>query len=162
MNWEAVGAAAEILASIGVIVTLVFVGFQIKQNTSQVQRNEHNSTMAQWSTIRMAIIENRDVADIWSAGLHGERELDAVDQLRLESLLAEYLWASYHVWERTRRGLFTEGTFEEAVAPLISPLLSTPRGGVWWSADKPKFPPLFVADVDAALTGFGGANRQGA
>jgi len=147
----------EIMASIGVIVSLIFVGYQMRQNTSQLQRNEHNSTMAQWSKIRMAYVENRDVAQIWREGLRGERELDGTDQFRLESLLAEQLWAAYHVWERTKRGILTEGTFHEAVAPLVPSWLSTPRGAPWWSAAKRNYPPMFVADVDAALTTFGGA-----
>ena len=148
---------AEIAASVGVIVSLIFVGYQMRQNTNQLQRNEHNSTMTQWSTIRMALVESRDVAEIWRAGLHGERELDATDQFRLESLLAEQLWAAYHVWERTKRGILREGRFQEAVAPLTPAWLLTPRGGPWWSTAKRNYPPLFVADVDAALTRFGGA-----
>jgi hypothetical protein len=148
---------AEIVASVGVIVSLVFVGYQMRQNTSQLQRNEHNSTMAQWSTIRMALVANRDVAEIWRRGLHGEGGLDATDQLRLESLLAEQLWAAYHVWERTKRRILREGTFQEAVAPLTPAWLSTPRGAPWWSTAKRNYPPLFVADVEAAVTKFGGA-----
>jgi len=148
---------AEIVASVVLIVSLVFVGYQMRQNTNQLQRNEHNSTMAQWSTIRMALVENRDVAEIWRMGLHGELDLDATDQFRLESLLAEQLWAAYHVWERTKRGILKEGRFQEAVAPLAPAWLSTPRGEPWWSDAKRNYPPLFVADVDAALSKFGGA-----
>ena len=150
---------AEIVASVGVIISLIFVGYQMRQNTSQLARNEHNSTMAQWSTIRMAIVENRDVAEIFGTGLQGECELDVTDQFRLESLLAEQLWAAYHVWERTKRGLLKEGRFEEAVAPLVPSWLSTPRGAPWWNAAKRNFPPLFVADVDAALIKFGGVSQ---
>lgn len=151
---------AEILASVVVIVSLIFVGYQIRQNTNQLQRDEHNSTMAQWSTIRMALVENRDVAEIWRSGLYGEGELDATDQFRLETLLAEQIWAAYHVWERTKRGILKEGTFQEAVAPLTPAWLSTPRGAPWWSTAKRNYPPSFVADVDAALSRFGGAPEQ--
>ena len=38
----------EIVASIGVIASLIFVGYQMKQNTNQLERSEHNSTMEQW------------------------------------------------------------------------------------------------------------------
>jgi len=150
---------AEIAASVGVVISLIFVGYQMRQNTSQLTRNEHNSTMAQWSTIRMAIVENRDVAEIFGPGLHGKRELDITDQFRLESLLAEQLWAAYHVWERTKRRILKEGRFEEAVAPLVPLWLSTPKGAPWWSAAKQNYPPLFVADVDAALIKFGGVSQ---
>ena len=152
MSLQDLTSVAEIIASVGVIVSLIFVGYQMKQNTSQLVRSEHNSTMTQWSTVRMAFVENRDIAEIWRRGLHGERELDATDQFRLDTLLEERLWTAYHVWERTRRGILTEGTFQQAVAPLIPAWLSTARGAPWWSSAKRNYPPSFAADVDAALS----------
>ena len=41
--------------------------------------------MAQWTVIRQAIAGNRDIAELMTAGLSGERALDAVDQLRLDA-----------------------------------------------------------------------------
>ena len=52
---------AQNAGSVGVVVSLIFVGVQVKQNTRALQRNEHNSTMEQWTVIRMAIA--RDAAD---------------------------------------------------------------------------------------------------
>jgi len=40
---------AQMIAAVGVIASLVFVGLQIRHNTAALQRNEHNSTMAQWT-----------------------------------------------------------------------------------------------------------------
>jgi hypothetical protein len=156
---QLLGNYGEFVGAIAIVVTLIYLAIQLKQNTSQLQRNEHNTTMAQWSTIRMALAENRDLTEIWNSGLHGVGELDATDQFRLESLLTEQLWAAYHVWERTKRGLLTEGTFQEAVAPLTPGWLSTPRGAQWWSTGKRNYPPLFVEDVDSALTNFRGGSE---
>ena len=55
MSFQQLADLAQIVASIGVIVSLIFVGLQIKHNTGALQRNEHNSTMAQWTVIRMAV-----------------------------------------------------------------------------------------------------------
>jgi len=152
MSFEQVAYLAQIVASIGVIVSLVFVGLQIRQNTGALQRNEHNATMAQWTVIRMAIAKDRDIAALMTAGLHGERSLDAADQLRLEQMLAEHAWASFHIWDRTQRGVFPKGTFEATAGAMICDLLRTPRGEAWWrSAKHVGFIPGFVADVDALL-----------
>src|SRR3977135_221363 len=152
MSFEKLSYLAQMVASVGVIVSLIFVGLQIRQNTGALQRNEHNSTMAQWTVIRMAIAKNRDIAEMMTAGLHGERALDAADQLRLEQMLAENVWASFHIWERTQRGIFPKGTFELTAGPLLSGMLRTVRGGAWWGRAKHTgFIPGFVADVDAAL-----------
>src|SRR5712691_7762267 len=152
MSFQQLADLAQIVASIGVIVSLIFVGLQIRHNTGALQRNEHNATMAQWTVIRMAIAKDRDIAELMTAGLHGERSLDAADQLRLEQMLAEHAWASFHIWDRTQRGIFPKGTFELTAGPLLSALLKTVRGEAWWrSAKHTGFIPGFVADVDAVL-----------
>jgi hypothetical protein len=108
MSFEQISYLAQIVASVAVVASLIFVGLQIKQNTAALQRNEHNSTMAQWTVIRMAIAKHRDIAELMTAGLHGERALDAADQLRLQ----ENAWAAFHIWDRTQRGIFSKETFE--------------------------------------------------
>ncbi|MBI3675086.1 MAG: hypothetical protein HY243_00515 [Proteobacteria bacterium] len=152
MSLEQISYIAQIAGSVGVIVSLVFVGLQVRQNTAALYRNEHNSTMEQWTVIRSAIVQNRDVAELMTSGLSGERALDAADQLRLEQFLQEHAWASFHIWDRTQRGVFAKGTFELTAGPLLSDVLTTKRGSAWWNgAKKAGFIPQFVADVDAVL-----------
>ena len=152
MSLDQLSSLAQIFGSLGVIVSLIFVGLQIKQNTGALQRNEHNSTMEQWTVIRMAIAKNRDIAELMTAGLHGESATDAADQLRLEQMLAEYAWAAFHIWDRTQRGIFPPGTFELTGGAALSGVLRTVRGGAWWrSAKHIGFVPGFVSDVDAMI-----------
>jgi hypothetical protein len=152
MSFEQISYLAQIVASVAVVASLIFVALQIKQNTGALQRNEHNSTMAQWTVIRMAIAGNRDIAEFMTAGLHGERAMDAADQLRLEQMLAEHAWAAFHIWDRTQRGIFPKGTFEATGGALLCGLFKTAGGAAWWrSAKQTGFPPGFVLDVDAVL-----------
>src|SRR5438552_13005373 len=131
MSFEQLSYLAQIVASVGVIASLIFVALQIKHNTGALQRNEHNSTMAQWTVIRQAIAGNRDIAELMTTGLSGERTLDGADQLRMEHMLSECLWASFHIWERTQRGIFPKGTFEASTGAFLCDVLNTPRGGSW-------------------------------
>jgi hypothetical protein len=159
MSLEQLSSLAQVFGSIGVIVSLIFVGLQIKQNTGALQRNEHNSTMEQWTVIRMAIAKNRDIAELMTAGLHGESATDAADQLRLEQMLQEYAWAAFHIWDRTQRGIFPQGTFELTGGAILSSVLRTSRGDAWWrSAKHIGFVPGFVDDVDAVIAKDSGAS----
>jgi hypothetical protein len=152
MTLEQLSYLAQIVGSLGVILSLVFVGLQIRQNTSALERNEHNSTMEQWTAIRMAIAQNRDVGVLVADGLYGNCALDAADQLRLEQLINEYAWASFHIWDRTRRGVFPEGTFELSCGAFLGDVLRTPRGAAWWrGAQAYGLIPAFMADVDRML-----------
>jgi hypothetical protein len=137
---------------VAVVASLIFVALQIKQNTRALQRNEHNSTMEQWTVIRQAIAQNREIAELMTAGLQGERTMDAADQLRLEQMLQENAWAAFHIWDRTQRGIFPKGTFEATAGALLRTLLRTPGGESWWRKAKHiGFHPGFVLDIDAVL-----------
>lgn len=152
MTLEAAFYLAQIIASVGVVVSLGFIAVQIRANTAALQRGEHNSTMTQWTVIRMAIAQHRDIAQLMTAGLNGEIAIDSADQLRLEQLLQENAWAAFHIWDRTQRGIFPKGTFQLTGGVLLCGLLRTLRGGAWWrSAKHTGFIPEFVADVDAML-----------
>jgi hypothetical protein len=152
MSFQQLSEVAQMVASVGVVLSLIFVGLQIKQNTRALQRAEHNSTMEQWTVIRQAIAQNRDIAELMTTGLQGERALDAADQLRLEQMLQENAWAAFHIWDRTQRGIFPKGTFEATGGALLETLFTTPGGATWWrKAKHVGFHPGFVSDVDAVL-----------
>jgi hypothetical protein len=143
---------AQIIGSAGVVLSLIFVGVQVRQNTRAIQRNEHNATMAQWTAIRMAIARNRDIAEYMTDGLQGARAMDAADQLRMEMMLQENMWAAFHIWDREQRGVFPKGTFAQTGGAPVCPLLATPRGGAWWGANKNiGFLPQYAAVVDTLL-----------
>ena len=149
MSLDQIASVAQIIGSVGVVISLVFVGLQVRQNTAALYRNEHNNTMEQWTVIRMAITKNREVADLMTAGLRGDRELDAADQLRLEQFLQENLWAAFHIWDREQRAVFPKGTFAMTGGALVVTLLVTPRGSAWWrEARNVGFLPAYVAAVD--------------
>src|SRR3954471_10219641 len=152
MSFEQISNLAQIVASVAVVASLIFVALQIKQNTAALQRSEHNSTMEQWTVIRMAIAKHRDIAELMTAGLQGDSPVDAADQLRLEQMLQENAWAAFHIWDRTQRGIFPKGTFEATGGALLGTLLRTPGGATWWGNTKGYgFHPGFVVDVDAIL-----------
>lgn len=152
MTLEQVFFLSQTIGAVAVVASLLFVGWQIKDNTRALQRHEHNNTMTQWTVVRMAIVNSREVAELMTAGLHGERALSAAEQLRLEQYLQELTWACFHIWDRTQRGIFPQGTFELTGGAYLRTVLMTVRGGAWWrSARNSGFIPAFVADVDAML-----------
>ena len=152
MTLEHVFFISQITAAIAVVASLVFVGREIRENTLALQRGEHNSTMAQWTVIRMAMAKHADLAELMASGLDGSRPVDRTDQLRLEQMLSEIAWAAFHIWDRTQRGIFPKGTFEVTGGAYLCAVLATRGGGDWWrKASKFGFPPDYVADVNEQL-----------
>jgi hypothetical protein len=93
MNWEALGALAEMIGAIAVISTLIFLALQVKHGSRSIDRQnalaESDSVtrsvdlIDQW---RLTLVSNRDIAELWSKGLRQE-ELDEVDLLRFRELV---------------------------------------------------------------------------
>ena len=152
MSLEHWAYLAQIVGTVGLIVSLLFVGYQIRQNTNAVQRSEHNSTMEQWTVIRQSMVRHRDVAELMTSGLQGV-PIDPASQLRLEQMLQEIAWAAFHIWDRTQRGVFPKGTFEWTGGAYLSAVLHTPFGAAWWQRSKHiGFHPAYVVDVDRVLS----------
>jgi hypothetical protein len=141
---------SQIVGSIAVVASLVYVGLQVQQNTTQLQREESNATQSQWQAIRLLVASNREVAELWVAGLNGDA-LDAVQKLRFESLLTEHIWATSQIYYR--RKLFGDmWEFESTSGPPLARLLCTRGGALWWQKNKRAFPADFVRDVGATMT----------
>jgi len=45
MNWDAVGAIAEVAGVLGIVISLVYVGVQVRQNTMQLRQDNLRETM---------------------------------------------------------------------------------------------------------------------
>ncbi len=45
MNWDAIGAIAEIAGVIAIVVSLVYVGFQVRQNSAQLRQDNLRKTI---------------------------------------------------------------------------------------------------------------------
>ena len=61
MDWNAISAFADLLASIGVIVSLVYVAIQIKQNSKVTSTANYQHIMDYQGTVLTSIIENPEV-----------------------------------------------------------------------------------------------------
>jgi len=84
-----------VITNVGVIAGLALVAYEIQQNSVAIDREARSAQVevldgvrSAWQNWEYAIIENRDVAELWMRGNAGE-ELEPVEQLRYERLVSE-------------------------------------------------------------------------
>ena len=150
LGLERLALVSQIVGTVALVVSLVYVGLQLQQATHQLERQENNATQSQWQAIRLAIATDPDLARIWQAGLRGD-SLDAADAYRFGSLLSEHTWATFHIWDRTRLGIFESSEFMRGAAPPLAGWLCTPGGAAWWTGHRGDYPPGFVGDMGTAM-----------
>ena len=148
---ETASHISQIIASIAVVISVVYVAMQLTQSTAQLRRAENNATVMQFQAIRLSIVENRAVAELVFAGLYGAQPLDPPDALRLEAFLSEFTWSTFHIWDRAQAGLLDREEFTRGGAPTLARMLCTRNGNAWWLQNKAQFVAGFGQEVDAAI-----------
>jgi hypothetical protein len=86
MNWDAVGAVAEITGAIAVLITLLYLAKQIKQSNLQdlLAADQHmQDEVNHWAAL---VSESTDLAAIVIRGRESYDELDGADRFRFDHL----------------------------------------------------------------------------
>ncbi len=75
MNWDAIGAIAELTGALGVVASLFYLGSQIRQNTRSVRASSYHAVVTNLSNISAAIGHDAPVADLF---VRGQTDLEAL------------------------------------------------------------------------------------
>lgn len=94
MNWEAVGALAEAIGVIAILVSLAYVAVQIRQNTQQIARSIESDRLAAFERniesgnhVRELLILHPDVLQLLLTGYKSYLNLGQLEQVRFALLL---------------------------------------------------------------------------
>jgi hypothetical protein len=142
MNWDAVGATAELLGAIGVIISLAYLATQIRQNTRQIGEHSRelrisaiDSIASSFSRFRDPLIRDPELAAIWVRGIADYGNLDEVEEIRLGRLLQELFFAHQNTWSRYQEGATTEAAWLDH-RRAIAANLDHPGIRTWWARTR--------------------------
>ncbi|MGI9272390.1 MAG: hypothetical protein ACR2QT_11485 [Woeseiaceae bacterium] len=152
MNWDAISALAEVIGVIAVIASLIYVGFQIKQNTEIARANIVHETSATALRIHELIAQDASLADIYRRGTSGT-SLKEPDLGRFIALVHMYLTWLEDVDSQYGAGLYFDEDDDEDLVDYMArdfgSLFSTPAVCEWWhTRGKLAYRPSFVQKVD--------------
>jgi len=103
---DALGNIGDFLGGIGVVITLIYLAFQIRQNTAQLRSDaeqrrlssvdEMTRGLADWES---DIVTSAEVANLWVRGIKGDERLRGEERLRFEYQGARILqmWQANYV-----------------------------------------------------------------
>ena len=87
MNWDAVGAIAELAGALGVIASLAYLAVQIRQNSRVTGMNAGHSIANEIATFLERISLDPEFHSIWVRGLSPTEELDEIERDRFGRIL---------------------------------------------------------------------------
>ncbi|MCX2979988.1 hypothetical protein EYC98_03815 [Halieaceae bacterium IMCC14734] len=144
MNWEAIGALADSVGVIVVIVTLIYLTIQLRQNTKAIKHSTDRGVFDDANKWMFTLIENPEIAELYVSGMQDEK-LTSSEKLRF-SLLLNTLFVH---WNHA----FETGAFEIVNNSQIKGVLSRPGGAAYWNrtlvSESISLSDGFIAHVNA-------------
>ena len=146
MNWEAIGAIAEMIGGIAVLMTLIYLAIQIRDNSISLRRETARGSLSVASIWRAHIIDNPDLARIFRTGLLDPKGLEPDDRTRFRMLMHSLieLWAFAYVHDGKR--LVAQEIF-------IIDTLSQEGGALAWKGFEHSIDRAFQDYVNGLLKG---------
>ena len=149
MNWDALGAIAELLGSVAVLVTIVYLARQIKQNTDIARVEAYRDIQKQWSDMRERTTESSNV-DVITRGLQGLQHLDQGETAKFLKLMGDELAFLDTVMLMERKGLFDpEYKVVEGFSGYYRNVMKYPGAKEFWETIKEGTSPYLVEWVEA-------------
>lgn len=160
MGWsiQDLGAAGEFVGAIGVVITLVYLAYQIRQNTIQLEQNTltakaeaQNASNTALRETRASIFESEEMAEIFHVGNSNPEDLGDVPRLRYRLALQNVTDVMLEIYAQTLATGFAPETWNTQGHTLVARILATPGGQWFWSTFGNNYPLDFRLEVDRIL-----------
>lgn len=146
MNWEMAGSIAEMIGAIGVILSLLYVGRQLRQSNVMARsatRQEINSSLSSWAT---NVAVSPSLAEAFAkVQYHDLVREDASDEEKIQIAYAYFgfIAQQHFMYAQWQEGIITEQELDELLGPG-SALLETPYLRSVWPIIRISFPKDFA------------------
>ena len=150
INWNKWSSIAEIVSSVAILMTLVYLAIQTQQNTDAITAQsrlglfeggqEEIPVWIEYPELSLLIMDN-------------SQSITLEQKIQLDSLLILSLGRREFAWRQYQAGTLDEATWN-GEAEIISLLLGTERTRDWWNIiGKLNFPDKFVELTDDIIVG---------
>ncbi|MEJ2239686.1 MAG: hypothetical protein P8X82_15425, partial [Gemmatimonadales bacterium] len=119
MNWDALGAIGEIVGAAGVVVSLLYLASQVRNNSRQLRHASAQAVLDKLNGLIGQLAFTAGAGDVWSRGLSGLDTLkDDEELVRFSSMLLQAFWAYEEVLHYHRAGAIEDWAWTHAKAPV--------------------------------------------
>lgn len=159
MSLQDLGSLGEFIGAVAVVVSLVYVALQVRQNTTQIHRSITASKVASYQSCITAmtdfaasITHDLGVSRIYRRGLVDYDSLDGDErqQFSMQLLVLLYHYQSFYYQQRSG---FVDADLWEGHSRELVRLFRLPGVQAWWPRWRHAFSEEFARFLEAATTG---------
>ena len=138
---------AEIFAAVLVIVSLIYVGVQIKQNTSALRSNPAHNTSEGFSDLYLILANSREMADIFARGTRDYDSLDRIEKVQFFAYFQKFFRTYENAYYQYKRTALEQESFE-GLSKQLEMVSSLPGVRRYWRERKNWYNDRFQVYID--------------
>lgn len=131
MNWDAVGAVAELLGALGVIASLLYVGVQVRQNTRSIRASTYDALVRSSAEWLNPLIQDPGLAASFEEAVLGWDRVDDAHRGRIMYLLTQLFRTWENAFFQARQGTLAPSLWS-AWQRVILGYYHRPGIQEWW------------------------------
>ena len=135
MNWEAIIAIVEVVGLLAVVVSLIYVAVQVRQNsqllerTIQTVRTQTYQYLVEDFNFYRQLFMDREVTELYIRGLSDFRSLTPAERVQFNMVASTYVWTAWYFYEVNRN----EGLVEDLNNRLYVDMFKHPGFREWFA-----------------------------
>jgi hypothetical protein len=93
MNWEAVNAISQLVSSVAVVLSVLYLGIQVHRSTRVAKLATQDAAATALRDVTKPFMENAELERIWRVGLEDLNALSSEDRARFFHAIYQFLKA---------------------------------------------------------------------
>ena len=150
MNWEALGAIGELIGAFAVVVTLIYVGIQVRHSAGAVRSAAANDASVAMQTWYLEMGSNRQASDMWFNAMTSPEPLPTHDEFQFMMSMHAVLLGMQNSYLLSKEGTL-DAEFREAVTTAIVAVKDLPGMDRFWRQRRGFFHTGFAEYIDGLL-----------
>ena len=131
MNWEAIGAIGEIVGAITVVVTLIYIAIQMRQNTTAIQLNTAHSVTEELQEMFSLLASDQGLSEIFVEASQNE-ELTGADRVRYNTWSSNLVRVYENAFLLNRQNVVDEAHWDGMTRMMID-ISAMPAFSLYWA-----------------------------
>jgi len=148
MNWTKLSAISEILSSVAILVTLIYLAIQTQQNADAIQASTRQAILEADQQLLLSTMEDQELQVI-----RYKPELTDDEKIQLGVWLIAFIRMRENNWSQYQNGVLDEATWYSYRSSIVAGL-SSAKARTWWqkyAVNRGAFDSEFMSMVDELL-----------
>ena len=141
---------AEIVGAVAVVVSLLYVGLQVNDNTSAIRSTAANDATVTMQAWYLEIGSNRQASDMWFNAITSQVPVDTHDEFQFMMMMHSAMMGMQNSFLLSQEGTI-DAEFREATTRAIVAVKDLPGMDRYWRQRRTFFHSGFAEYVDGLL-----------